>query len=146
MPEDLPFEDVWFSLSIKKHAAANIRHIVRPLYYYRQHGNQAFGGILNFNREIISFRAKRMLRLMDVIEHEQTRRLISGMNDEDFFDEVKHFYELMAKEPLNLGEIALSGIPLDFKMKLLLYKKLRFLAPRIMRLKWLLDRKRKAKT
>lgn len=141
MPEDLPFEDVWFSLIIKKYAGANIHHIAKSLYYYRQHDNQAFGGILNFNHEIVSFRAQRMLRLIEVIKHEQTKRLISGMNEEDSLDKVRHFYELLAKETLNLGEIAVSGIHLKFKIKLLLYRKMRFIVPLIVRLKWFLDKR-----
>ena len=33
MPDNLPFEDVWFSLIIKKYAGTNIHHISQPLYY-----------------------------------------------------------------------------------------------------------------
>ncbi len=145
MPADLPFEDVWFSLMIKKYAK-RICYLNDKLYYYRQHNNQVFGGILNFKSEIVSFRARRMLRLIDVIEHGQTKRLISGMNDENYFDEVKLFYEMLAKETVHLGEIAVSGMPLEFKVKLLVYRKLSFLAPHLTKLKWLLDRRRKAVT
>jgi len=145
IPANLPFEDVWFTLMIKKWAR-NIQYINRELYFYRQHSNQTYGGILNFDDKLILFRAKRMLKLIDVIEHEQTNRLISGMNDKNSFDEVRRFYELLAKETVHLGEIVSSGIPLEFKVKLLVYRKLSFLAPLIIRLKWFVDRRRKAIT
>ncbi len=144
MPEDLPFEDVWFSLIIKKFAKDNIRHIAKPLYYYRQHSKQVFGGILNFNPEIVSFRAQRILKLIDVIKHEQSKRLISGINGTDFFDEIRRFYELSAKETIGLWEIITLDMVPELKAKLLLYKKMRLIVPLIVRLKWFLDKKRKA--
>jgi len=140
MPESLPFEDVWFTLVIKKYAEANISRIDKPLYYYRQHNNQTYGGILNFEDQIISFRAKRMLSLIDVIEKEQTKRLISGIKDEDFFKDIQSFYRLLAREKLKLWDIMKTDIPVELKLKLLVYKKFNFLAPSIMKLKWLLDR------
>lgn len=141
MPDNLPFEDVWFSLIIKKYAGANIRHISKPLYYYRQHNDQAFGGVLNFESDTVSFRARRMLQLMDVIRHEQTKRLVSEIDGQNTFGHAKRFYELLAQETLNLGEIITSRVPLGCKAKLLIYRKLRFLAPLIVRLKWSFDKR-----
>jgi len=141
MPDNLPFEDVWFSLIIKKYAGVNIRHIGKPLYYYRQHNDQVFGGVLNFESDIVLFRARRMLQLIDVIKHEQTKRLVSGKDDENIFGHIRCFYELLAKETLSLGEIITSCTPLEFKAKLLLYRKLSFLAPLIVRLKWSFDKR-----
>lgn len=145
MPTSLPFEDVWFSLIIKKYAR-RIYCVNEKLYYYRQHNKQVFGGILNFDSEVVSFRAERMLNVIDVIEHERTKRLISRINDEDFFNEIRHFYGLLAQKKLNFGEIVKSDVPLEFKLKLLVYKKLSSLAPLIMRLKWFLDKIRKGAT
>jgi glycosyltransferase involved in cell wall biosynthesis len=140
MPEDLPFEDVWFSLIIKKYAGSNIKRVDKPLYYYRQHDNQVYGGILNFDKEVITFRAKRMLKLIEVIKHEQTKRLISGIKDKDFFKDIGSFYRLLAEEKLKLWYIITSGIPFKLKLKLLVYKKLTLLAPLIVRSKWQLDK------
>jgi len=145
MPTSLPFEDVWFSLIIKKYAR-RIYCVNEKLYYYRQHNKQVFGGILNFDSEVVSFRAERMLNVIDVIEHERTKRLISRINDEDFFNEIRHFYGLLAQKKLNFGEIVRSDVPLEFKLKLLVYKKLSFFAPRIVRLKWFFDKIRKEAT
>jgi glycosyltransferase involved in cell wall biosynthesis len=143
MPVNLPFEDVWFSLIIKKYAK-RICYVSENLYYYRQHDNQTFGGILDFNAEIVLFRAQRMLALIEVIEHEGTERLAGGTSDADLFDEMRRFYGLLARQNVNLREIVKSDLPLEFRVKVLLYKKLPFLAPLIVRLKWHLNKKRKA--
>jgi hypothetical protein len=41
-----------------------------PIYLYRQHGSQTFGGILNFSGPAREFRANRLLDLIDAIEKE----------------------------------------------------------------------------
>lgn len=81
MPGDLPFEDVWMSLLIKKHALRPI-HVPRALYLYRQHRTQTYGGILNYSREAVAFRAGRLLRLMDILERENR---ILGESDGNVF-------------------------------------------------------------
>lgn len=140
IPENFPFEDVWFSLIIKKYAGANINRIDKPLYYYRQHNNQVYGGILNFDEEILTFRAKGMLKLIDIIEQEQTKRLTSETKEKDFFKDIRSFYRLLARGKLKLCDIMTSDIPVKLKLKLLVYKKFNLLAPSIIKLKWLLDR------
>lgn len=145
IPENLPFEDVWFSLMIKKYAK-RIFYINDKLYYYRQHNKQVFGGILNFNSEVVSFRAKRMLKFIDVIVNEKTELLVPGTNNAGFFNGVRRFYELMARQTINFLDIFKSDMPMQFRLKLIIYKKLSFLAPLIIRLKWLLDKKQKAIT
>jgi glycosyltransferase involved in cell wall biosynthesis len=145
MPTELPFEDVWFSLMIKKYAK-RICHINDKLYYYRQHDNQAYGGVLNFSEQIVNFRARRMLKLIDVIKEEKTRQLMSGISDADFFDGIKNFYGLLARQTLNFIDIFKYEMPLEFRLKLIIYKKLSFLAPLIIRLKWFLDNKQKVIT
>ncbi len=139
MPENLPFEDVWFSLIIKKYAR-KIFYVNKKLYYYRQHSNQVYGGILNFDKEIITFRAKRMLKFIDVVEKDQTKRRISRIKNEDFFDDIRCFYRLLAGEKLKLWDIMISDIPVRLKLQLLVYRKFSFFAPLIIRFKWLLDR------
>jgi len=141
MPDNLPFEDVWFSLIIKKYAQ-RICHINDNLYYYRQHNNQVFGGVLNFNSEVVSFRALRMLEFIDVITHEETKRLVSGINNTAFFDTMRLFYGLLARDRVSLGEIVKLDIPLEFRLKLFFYKKLNFLTPMIVRSKWFIDKRR----
>ena len=139
MPTELPFEDVWFSLMIKKYAK-RICCINDKLYYYRQQDNQVYGGILNFSEHILTFRAKRMLKLIDVIKEEKTRRLISGIEDQDFFEDISSFYRLLAREKLRLWDIMTPALPVRLKLKLLVYRKFNFIAPSLIKMKWLLDR------
>jgi len=142
MPHDLPFEDVWFSLIIKRCAGPNIRRIDKPLYYYRQHSGQTYGGILNFSRQTLAFRAERMLNFIDVIEHEPSERLVCGQPKEDIFDDIRTFYRLLAQNKPSLSHIMFARIAARLKLKLLIYKKLAFLAPAAVRCKWFLDRVR----
>jgi glycosyltransferase involved in cell wall biosynthesis len=128
MPHDLPFEDVWFSLIIKKYAGSNIKRIDKPLYYYRQHSGQTYGGILNFSQETLAFRGERMLNLIEAIEHEPSGRLVCGERTQDIFDNIRTFYRLLAEKKPPLSHIIFSRITAKLKLKLLL--------------KWFLDRVR----
>lgn len=81
LPASLPFEDVWMSLLIKRHALRPI-YVPEPLYLYRQHNTQTFGGILNYSRPAVAFRANRLLRLIDILEAEE--RIINSMHGDIF--------------------------------------------------------------
>ena len=70
MPENLPFEDVWMSIAIKKYSKS-IYHLNKPIYLYRQHSTNTYGGILNYNPEKVIFRANRLIKLTNIIENEQ---------------------------------------------------------------------------
>jgi hypothetical protein len=54
----------------------------QALYCYRQHPQQTFGGILNFSNEVTLFRAKRILKLIEVLDVEE--RLKTDFLDIDF--------------------------------------------------------------
>lgn len=137
MPDDLPFEDVWFSLVIKKHSKS-IKYVPEQLYYYRQHDNQTYGGILNFSQEIVEFRANRILRLINVLEKDLENSLMRNVNEKDVFREVKDFNQSLATSSLTLFEILKKSVSSELKIKLILYKKLPFLTPMATRIKWLL--------
>lgn len=81
LPEALPFEDVWISIILKKHSKA-VNYVPLPLYLYRQHQSNTFNGILNFSRKAVEFRAKRLLKLMDVLEQE--KRVMHGLDSRVF--------------------------------------------------------------
>ncbi|MFA5104875.1 MAG: glycosyltransferase family 2 protein [Candidatus Margulisiibacteriota bacterium] len=131
MPEELPFEDVWFSLVIKKHAS-KIGYIKRSLYKYRQHGSQTFGGYLNFSKDIVIFRANRMLKLLEVIGSDSERRF--GEPKEKLANIIK-FYDLLADGGLSFSKIAFSGLGAGKIMKLLLLRKFNPAAATALRIK-----------
>ena len=139
IPEELPFEDMWFSLIIKKYAS-NILYINRKLYHYRQHDNQTFGGVLNFDDKIVAFRARRLLKVVEVICNNSTNQLMHEQVDNNIFKDAVCYFEFLAKDNIELHDVLISGIPLEFKLKLLIYKKLKFLAKPIMKIKWMYDK------
>ena len=58
-----PFEDVWM-VAVMVRWAQDIRVISSPVYLYRQHGHQTFGGTFNFAREVVTFRCRRMEKVI----------------------------------------------------------------------------------
>ncbi|BBB31920.1 glycosyl transferase family 2 [Thermotomaculum hydrothermale] len=136
MPESIPFEDVWMSLSIKKNAGG-ILFIEKPLYLYRQHGNQTFGGIANFSKDVVIFRANRLLRLIEELKKEE--RIINGFSP-DIFNKAILFNKLMAKEKISFAEVLKASLPLSLKLKILLIKKFPLLARYAIVLKWKIDK------
>lgn len=67
MPENLPFEDIWFSLfSYTKNL--NIYNVDKPLYNYRQHGSQTYGNISDISSERLNFRYSRIIDAIHIIE------------------------------------------------------------------------------
>ena len=135
MPEALPFEDVWISMIVKKNAKA-IYAINKPMYLYRQHENQTFGGIINYNSDRVVFRAKRLFKLIDVLENEP--RVIEGF-ESCIFDNSRVYNILMSDEKVSVWNIVKSNLRLMEKFKIILIKKFPTLAKYITILKWKLD-------
>lgn len=135
MPEGLPFEDVWISLIIKKNAI-NIFRIEKPMYLYRQHNNQTFGGIINYSNDKVVFRAKRLLKLMDVLENEPR---VTEEFEKNIFDNVRAYNILMSHEKSSILDVLKSQIMVVAKIKIILIKKFPILAKYITILKWKLD-------
>ena len=134
IPESLPFEDVWFSFIIKINTE-KIIHINEPLYLYRQHKNQTYGGLLNFDFEVVQFRAERILKLIDFLKKNSVRLLGKYYH----FDHGKRFYELLAQDNIGINTILTSKLAIKDKIKLLLERKLSFFLPLAIRLKWKYD-------
>ncbi len=134
MPENLPFEDVWISLHIKKYAKS-IYHITKPVYLYRQHENQVFGGILNYDSDRVVFRANRLIKLINIIENEQ-KYLIEDINEP--FVKMKLYLDLQTRQG-SIVEIISTKIDLKSKIKLMLILHFPSLAISATKLKWRLD-------
>jgi hypothetical protein len=139
LPENLPFEDAWMSLLIKKYASS-IYNLNQPLYLYRQHSNQTFGGIINYSSDKVIFRAKRLLKLITVLENEP--RATEGF-EKDIFDNAKTYNIFMSKEKLSAWDVFRSKLGFIAKMKILLIKKFSGFAKYMTFLKWRLDAAKK---
>jgi len=97
MPEKIPYEDVWFAFVIKKYAR-RIVHIPRSHYLYRQHGNQTFGGVLNFSEKFVRFRANRLRLLLPIIKDSEIGKGLP----EIVFDSNTIFFSYIADEKWRL--------------------------------------------
>ena len=124
-----------FRLAVKKYSR-DIYVINRPVYLYRQHKNQTFGGIINYDSEKVLFRSKRLLRLIEVIKNEN--RLIEGF-DINIFDSAKTFNMLMSMKKINILSVLKSKLKLSAKVKIILIKKTPNIAKYATLLKWRLD-------
>jgi glycosyltransferase involved in cell wall biosynthesis len=135
IPKNLTFEDVWINLIIKKFSK-NIYHINKPIYMYRQHGNQTFGGILNYNEEIVIFRAKRILKLLNILKHKP--KIMNGLK-KNIFKSVEIFFQIMSQRQLTYLNIFSAKLNLFDKLKIILIKKTPGITKYAMYLKWKLD-------
>jgi glycosyltransferase involved in cell wall biosynthesis len=134
LPTDLPFEDVWFSLMAKKHFPS-LSHIGESLYLYRQNEGQTYGGILNFQRERIEFRARRMLRLIDVLVRQRLEPDI-----ESILAPARTYYRILGGEERGLGTTLRAKVARGEKTKLLMLRYAPYLGAVATRLKWALQR------
>lgn len=115
MPEGTPYEDVWFAFKIKKHAKT-ITHIPKSYYLYRQHSNQTFGGVLNFNEEVVRFRASRLKNLLPIVKDSE---LGDGV-PESLFDHNIRFFEFVADQPWRLLPFLKLKSPFSLKVRYLM--------------------------
>ena len=134
MPTELPFEDVWFSLIIKLNAK-KILHIKKPCYIYRQHSNQTYGGVLNYSKKALNFRADRLLKLIDAFEKHQDHLNISSMSD---FDYIRSYYGLLRSE-FSLFDMLASQLSPKHKLRIVLLSFFPRLAKAATIAKWKLD-------
>ena len=110
MPVDLPLEDEWISFSIKKYSKS-IYYINKPLYLYRQHHGQDYGGILNYSSDIISYRAKRLLKVLEIAND----KLLNNSLD---LSDTQEFLELQVSER-NFLRLLSAKITIKQKLKLI---------------------------
>lgn len=134
IPTELPFEDVWFSLIIKLNAK-NILHIKKPCYLYRQHSNQTYGGVLNYSKKALNFRANRLLKLIEAFENHQGRLNIKS---NDNFVYIKSYYSLL-KSNFSLFDMVTSPLSFKHKARVILVSFFPRLAKTATMVKWKLD-------
>ena len=139
MPTNLPFEDVWIALMIKKFSK-KIYVINHPLYFYRQHDKQTFGGIMNYKSDVVVFRSKRILKLIEVLKEQN---VIINDGNKSIFNNMINYYETLSKDNISILEILNSNNSLASKIKIILIKKVPYIVKYLTILKWKLDGKSK---
>jgi glycosyltransferase involved in cell wall biosynthesis len=131
LPADLPspHEDVFFGLMIKKHA--RIGYVPRPLYLYRQHAGQFYGGLFNFSPEAVIRRARAMLGIIDLIGRSEVVRDIADSAAR--LASSKTYFTLLGRDRLSWRDILLAGLSLDEKARVAAIRKAPALAARLSR-------------
>lgn len=120
--EDFDCADYWISLMVKKHAK-KIIHVQRPLYFYRQHSSQTYGGIYNYSSSKVFFRAKRKLNFACSVEENWHLTGLSKHEVVSMLKPIKIYLSLLGKENLKTAEIVKSKLSINQKLKLFFMRK-----------------------
>lgn len=131
LPADLPspHEDVFFGLMIKKHA--RIGYVPRPLYLYRQHAGQFYGGLFNFSPEAVARRARAMLGIIELVGRSDIVRDVPDAAAR--LAASKTYFTLLGRDRLAWRDILLAGLSLREKARVAAIRKAPALAARLSR-------------
>lgn len=138
IPHDMPIEDLWISVVIKKHAK-KICYTKSKLYYYRQHSGQDYGGLLNYKLEYVLLRAARSLKFIKLIETNQDY-LLGDIN----FNEIKAYLDLILGRE-SQSKIFFAKLRFLLKVKIILMLYFPSLAICATKVKWGFDSLRSGK-
>ena len=130
IPEELPFEDLWFSLAIKKTREKFFLSNKR-CYLYRQHESQTYGGVLNYQRSIIEFRNQRFIMYCNWI-----------LNNSDFIDQDLELIKSVKKRKI-LHKSIIDGFSLEvlslsakYVFQFVIFRYFHKLIPILKRIQW----------
>jgi len=129
-----PHEDYWIALAIKRYAAS-LAYVPQPLYLYRQHAGQIFGGIYNFAPDVVVRRARAMLGVLDVIAADAAGWLAGEPDAPRRIAAMRAYYGLLARERVRARDIATAPLAAGARAKLAVIKKLPRAAAALSRLK-----------
>lgn len=136
IPENLFAEDFWFTFIIKKHSK-NIKFINKELYAYRQHSNNEWGGVMNFEERVVKQRSK---WLINEITQLKVHKKILQVKENDF-NKAEIYHNALLKKS-NIFEIFQLKIDFIFKIKLLIILYFPRSATSVIKFKWYLDKYR----
>ncbi len=137
LPADLPspHEDVYLGLKLKQNS--RIAYIPLPLYVFRQRPGQSCGGVFNFSSGVVTWRAKAMLRVIELVKTGVASE--SGTALEDLLATSKVYYGLLAEERLTARKIFQAELETGDKLRVALIRKAPGLASVLSR--WLARRR-----
>nr|WP_290443802.1 glycosyltransferase family 2 protein [Halomonas sp. Mc5H-6] len=130
LPSDMPIEDIWMSIRAKQYSE-KILVTDKPLYLYRQHKGQDYGGILNYGFDVVELRAWRSIK---------TIQLLELMNEYSYIDfsYLKNYLNLCVSRA-SLKAILFSDLVLRDKAKLVLILHFPSAASVFTKIKWWFD-------
>ncbi len=111
-----PHEDIYIALLVK-HAAGSVRHIPIPLYRYRQHSAQGYGGVHQLDRATVQKRARAARKVVGMIR----TRFPEAVSERDF-RALETYYDYMSGEPVGLVRLALAPLRGSDKAKAVLLR------------------------
>jgi len=120
-PAGVPFphEDVFLGLMIKKFA--RVEYVPQPLYIYRQHVGQSYGGLFDFSPAVISRRTGAMLKVIDLVEKSE---VVRGFDKPaELLASSRAYYSLMSRERLSWGDIFRARLGLAEKARVTVVRK-----------------------
>ncbi|MCU0243458.1 MAG: glycosyltransferase family 2 protein [Acidobacteria bacterium] len=131
LPEGLPtpHEDVFIGLAVKK--AARVAYVPRPLYIYRQHPGQFYGGLFNHSAAAVARRAKAMAGVIDFVAGSG---IVRGVADADgLLAGPRAYFDLLGRERVSWGDIARAPLGWADKVRAAVIRKAPGLASRLSR-------------
>ena len=126
-----PHEDVFLGLLVKKYA--RVKHVPRPLYIYRQHPGQFYGGLFNFSGPAVARRARAMLGIIDVVGRSEIVRDIDDF--EALLDASRTYYSLLGRDSLSWRDIVKARLSPADKARAVVIRKFPAMASRLSRLR-----------
>ncbi len=131
LPEGLPtpHEDVFIGLAVKK--AVRVAYVPRPLYVYRQHPGQFYGGLFNHSAAAVARRAKAMTGIIDFVARSE---IVRGVADADgLLAGPRAYFALLGRERVSWGDIARAPLGWADKARAAVIRKAPGLASRLSR-------------
>ena len=121
LPADLPtpHEDVFIGLMIKK--CAPVTYVPRPLYLYRQHAGQFYGGLFNYSTPAVVRRAQAMLGIIDFVGRSEIVRDVE--NAAALLATSKAAFALLGRGRLTWKEILRARLGLAAKARVAVIRK-----------------------
>jgi len=121
LPPDLPLihEDVFFGLKIKQYALS-LAYVPAPLYFYRQHAGQIYGGQFDYSSPNVIRKARAMLEIIDHFETGGTGQGIDNLPE--LLAPSRTYYELLSRPGFSLRELLLSRLVTSEKARVLVIR------------------------
>jgi glycosyltransferase involved in cell wall biosynthesis len=126
-----PHEDVFLGLMVKKHA--RVKHVAQPLYIYRQHPGQFYGGLFNFSGPAVARRARAMLGIIDLVGRSEIVRDIADADS--LLAASRTYYSLLGNDDLTWSDILRARLNPSGKARAAVIRKFPALASRLSRLR-----------
>jgi glycosyltransferase involved in cell wall biosynthesis len=121
LPADLPspHEDVFLGLMIKKNA--RVSYVPRPLYLYRQHAGQFYGGLFNYSTPAVIRRARAMLGIIDLVGRSEIVRDVEDA--EALLAASRACFILLGRDRLTWGDILRARLGLGARARVAVIRK-----------------------